>query len=117
MSLKYVFANNIKKLRAQSGLSQKEAAEKLGLTGSYLGYLERGERNPGIDIIEKTSKLFNVKPYTLLTDPSVDPYPILKNNLDKIISYGPNHQQFIIDILEAYIKLTEKNFTIQDQSK
>lgn len=54
MSLKNIVANNIKKLRIQSGLSQKEAAERLGLTGSFLGYLERGERNPGINRVFDT---------------------------------------------------------------
>ncbi len=110
MLLKKIVAKNIKNLRLQSGLTQKEAAQKLGLTGSYLGYLERGERAPGIDIIEKIAQLYCVEPYTLLTDPETDHYPQLKSKLDRISSFGSAHQQFIAATLDAYIKMLEKNF-------
>ncbi len=110
MSLKKIVANNLKNLRMQNGLSRKEAAEKLNLTSSYLSYLERGERTPGINIIEKIAQLYNVEPYILLTDPETDYYPYFKSKLERISSFGHIHKQFIMLVLDAYIMALDNGF-------
>lgn len=42
------FGNRIKELRRAKGLSQEELAFKAGLHRTYLGGIERGERNPSL---------------------------------------------------------------------
>lgn len=45
MDINNVFAENIKKLRQEQGLSQEALADKAGLHRTYIGAVERCERN------------------------------------------------------------------------
>jgi transcriptional regulator with XRE-family HTH domain len=45
----------IKRMRAQKGLSQEALATACGLHRTYVGGIERGERNVSIDNIERIS--------------------------------------------------------------
>ena len=53
MKLKKIFSNNIRKYRIKQNLSQEELAEKAGLHRTYIGSVERGERNITINVMEK----------------------------------------------------------------
>lgn len=48
-----IFAQNLKELRAKANLSQEELADLAGLHRTYIGSVERGERNISIDNIER----------------------------------------------------------------
>lgn len=64
------FSSNLKKLRAQMGLSQKILAERLGVTKSMVSYYESQERNPSPDVLIRCSRIFHVSAdYLLGLDP------------------------------------------------
>jgi transcriptional regulator with XRE-family HTH domain len=46
-------AANLRAARAQLGISQERLAELAGLHRTYVGGIERGERNVSVDNIEK----------------------------------------------------------------
>lgn len=48
---KQKLGNNIKQLRLDLGLSQEQLAEKANLHRTYIGAVERGERNISLDNI------------------------------------------------------------------
>ncbi len=62
-----VLARNLRQLRKIRGLSQEELASIAGLHRTYIGSVERCERNISIDIIEKLARAFTVAPARLLT--------------------------------------------------
>lgn len=45
--------NNIRALRKAKGLSQEQLALRADINASYLGQVERGEKNPTIDVLNK----------------------------------------------------------------
>jgi transcriptional regulator with XRE-family HTH domain len=59
-------AKNIRLIRNNLGLSQEELAEQAGLHRTYIGSIERAERNVSIDNIEKIARALKVQPHELL---------------------------------------------------
>ena len=66
MDLLTRFAGNVKRLRAKKKLSQKALADKVGISVSYVSMLERGQRSPPLETIEKMAKALSVSPAQLL---------------------------------------------------
>ena len=54
------FENKIKELRIESGMTQKQLAERLGVAKSVVSYYEHGERFPSYDVLIKLSQIFHV---------------------------------------------------------
>jgi transcriptional regulator with XRE-family HTH domain len=54
-------AGNIRRIRKQKNLSQEELAFKAGINRAYVGYIERGERNPSLDILNKLARALKVR--------------------------------------------------------
>ena len=57
--------NRIKELRLQKKLSQKELADKVGLSNQSISFYENGKREPKIEAWQKLAQFFNV-PITYL---------------------------------------------------
>jgi len=55
-----VFANRLKALRIENKLSQKELADKLGITAQSLSLYEKAERTINLDLLVKISDFFGV---------------------------------------------------------
>jgi transcriptional regulator with XRE-family HTH domain len=66
MDLVTRFAGNVRKLRSKKKLSQKTLADKIGISVSYVSMLERGQRSPPLDMLEKVAKALGVTPVSLL---------------------------------------------------
>lgn len=55
------FGRRVRELRIQKGItSQMALANKAGLDRTYVGGIERGERNPSLKNIEKIAKTFGL---------------------------------------------------------
>ena len=54
------FGEKLKGLRMDSGMSQKQLAEKLGVTKSVISYYELSERTPSPDVLVKIAGVFQV---------------------------------------------------------
>ena len=65
-SLRAVFAANLRRHRVRRGLSQEALAELTGLHRTYIGSVERGERNISIDNIERIARALGVTAADLL---------------------------------------------------
>jgi transcriptional regulator with XRE-family HTH domain len=61
-----VFASRLRKIRQVKGLSQEELADRAGLHRTYVGSVERGERNISIDNIECLAKALEIDIIELL---------------------------------------------------
>ena len=57
---------NVRRLREALGISQEELADRAGLHRTYIGGIERGERNLGLINLVKLAHALGVKPSELL---------------------------------------------------
>lgn len=51
---------NLKQLRLKNRLTQKQVADKVGVTTEYISQLERGIKNPSDNIKKQLVNLYNV---------------------------------------------------------
>ena len=60
MTIKQVFAQNLKDLRKKTGISQRTLAKKLGIQPTAVSAYERGEKLPTVEKIIKIADFFDV---------------------------------------------------------
>jgi len=64
--LRRAFGSRLRALREAKGLSQEALAYECGLHRTYVGSIERGERNPGLENIVRLARALGVSSATLL---------------------------------------------------
>lgn len=62
------FCNNLKCVRKQLGLTQKQVAEKLGVVESCYANWEQGRTEPNVEMLRCLGKLFDVSIDDLIND-------------------------------------------------
>jgi transcriptional regulator with XRE-family HTH domain len=55
MKLRAVVARNVRVLRKQKGFTQEELADVACINRNYVGQIEREEKSPTVDVLEKLS--------------------------------------------------------------
>ena len=60
------FGKKLKDLRKQSGMTQQQLADKLGITKSVVSYYELSERTPSPDVLKDLALIFRVSADYLL---------------------------------------------------
>ncbi len=65
-SARLIFAGNLRRLRKLQGISQEKLAELADLHRTYIGSVERGERNITIDNMERLARALGVTIQALL---------------------------------------------------
>lgn len=66
--VKTIFGRRVRALRKRVGLSQEQLALKCGLDRTYIGGVERGERNISIVNIEKIARAMDRSPRDLFEE-------------------------------------------------
>ena len=86
----------LKSLRKQYGLSQREAASRLGISTSVISAYENGERTPSIENLLALSYLYKCSTDYLLGKESEPPKIIL--NTDKL---SQKQLQILSDLIDT----------------
>lgn len=60
-----LFGARVRYLRLRIGLSQEELADRCGLDRTYIGGIERGERNPSLKNLLRLAQALEVTPASL----------------------------------------------------
>ncbi|MEQ8433787.1 MAG: helix-turn-helix transcriptional regulator [Oceanicaulis sp.] len=66
--------NRIPVLRAERGISRKALADAIGVNYQTIGYLERGDYNPSLELALRLSEHFSVPVEQIF---SLEPFPSL----------------------------------------
>jgi transcriptional regulator with XRE-family HTH domain len=67
--LQRAVGRNLRRIRKERGYSQEKFAEVIGLHRTYVGGLERGERNLTLKAVERIAHSVDVDVLSLLSDP------------------------------------------------
>ena len=65
MSLKIRFGKNLRAVRLSRGWTQEQLAEKVNVSLNFLNMIERGERAPSFDNLERLAKVLRVPVHEL----------------------------------------------------
>jgi transcriptional regulator with XRE-family HTH domain len=65
--LQRIVGANLRRYRDDKDLSQEAFAEVLGWHRTYVGALERGERNLSLQAVERIAARLKIEPHRLLT--------------------------------------------------
>ncbi len=69
-TIRRLFGQRVRELRLSKGLSQEELAFQAGMHRTYLGGIERGDRNPSLENIAAIAKALDVTLSELFLFPS-----------------------------------------------
>ena len=70
--------NRIALLRAEAGVSRRELADAVGVHYQTIGYLERGEYNPSLELALRIAAFFEVPVDAVF---SLQPFPRITDQL------------------------------------
>lgn len=57
----YRLGRTIRKVRRQKGITQEQLAETVGVSTTWIGYIETGYRRPNLKMIYKIARALGVK--------------------------------------------------------
>lgn len=100
-SLRATLAENIKTFRKETGFSQEELAEQCGLHRTYIGSVERHERNVTLSTLEVLSETLGITVPELLTNRESQP-----DNSHKKESNVSVTENEICELVDALRRLT-----------
>lgn len=69
-NLQRIVGRNLREYRRGRGYSQEDFADVLGCHRTYMGALERGERNLSLQSVERIAELLQLDPLDLLRPPA-----------------------------------------------
>jgi transcriptional regulator with XRE-family HTH domain len=98
-----LFGKKVRAVREAANMSREFAAEKAGITVSYLGEVERGEKWPSLEIIRAIATALNTPLSTFLEFEAQEiDSAILRARLDRILdNRTTEQQQLALRILRA----------------
>lgn len=106
-NIRDIVGKNIRFFRRARGITQEMLAEKADISGSYVGYLERGEKLPSLELLAKIAAILQVEPAVLLANETNQE---LKNLMSILAGKGPGPVKFLNAVAIAYFKSLENHF-------
>ena len=95
---------NIRKRRDEIGITQETLAERVGLSTSYMGAIERGEKLPKLTVFIRITNALEISADRLLSGVLAVGNEIVASDLSKRIAHLPgSEQRRILNVVQAMI--------------
>ena len=99
----------IRQFREAKGWRQEDFAEKVGLSVTYTGMSERGEKVPKLETFITIANVLNVSADLLLADVLTTGYNVKSSEItDEIATLSPAERDRIYSVVNAMIKFEKK---------
>lgn len=66
MRMAEIFGENVRRVRLERGMTLESLATEAGLAYSYMGGIERGQKNPTLDVVERIAGVLETDAIFLL---------------------------------------------------
>ena len=103
------FADNLKRLRTEKGISQEDMAKKIKVHAGHLSRYERGLSAPSIEVVEKMARILDVSIDELVfgavnerMEKNISDRELL-SMFQKIQSLEQQQQNTVKDFISAYL--------------
>ena len=63
-----VIGRHIRRIRRDHAMTQQALAKRIGVNASFIGPLEKGQKSPSLQTIERLSEVFSVPTFTFFID-------------------------------------------------
>ena len=73
MESRRLIAHNLKRIRLSRRISQEALALEAGVDRTYVSGLERGVRNPSVELLDRLAKKLSIKTAELFSEPTREP--------------------------------------------
>jgi len=100
-----IIGDRLRAYRTRTGLSQEEVAEKAGVHPTYVGQLERGEKNATLESVEKVARALNL-PFEVLFEAIIEgdaDNAVARECYELITTRPAKEQQAILDMIKKAI--------------
>jgi transcriptional regulator with XRE-family HTH domain len=103
---KTLLGRRIRYFRNQRGMTQEELGPTAELSAKYLGSIERGEKNPSMDNLEKIARALKVELSELFTfEQETDNSRELKRKIDEMLKDASKKEFGIVyRVIKAVLK-------------
>ena len=99
----------IRKCREAKGWRQEDFAEKIGLSVTYTGMIERGEKVPKLETFITIANVLGVSADLLLADVLSTGYHIKSSEMtEEIASLSPVERDRVYNVVNAMIRFEKK---------
>jgi len=106
-----LIGDRIREFRKKKGLSQEELAHRANLNTAHLGQIERGEKSPTLDSIEKIAIALDITLEELFRFKSA-PNSVKETYIDKIYGYlkclSQDEQKDVLSTIKVLMKWRNK---------
>lgn len=92
--------DTLRMLRKKRGLSQQDVAEKSNISRTYISQIERGDRNPSIDILESIGTGLSI-PFPIISFLSLDINSIPESRREDYLKIEPTIMRMLDEFLFA----------------
>jgi len=101
---------NIQRMRASHGWNKTKLAEMAGVDPSYISRIEKGNRNIGLESLDKVATAFGIHTHELLQHGRIDELT-LREKVSEINSLPTMKKMVVEQLIDAFIreKQMEKN--------
>jgi len=115
-NIRQLVGKNVRRYREARNLTQEMLADMVDVSGSYIGYIERGQQSPSLKLLEKISVALEVHPDNLLENPEVisEEERELKKLELLLTNKGPAVIRFMQETATAYFKSLKSYHMFQD---
>lgn len=109
MNNNFNIGERIRELRNQKGFSQEQLALSANITTTYLGMLERNQKNPTVKIIERICTSLNISLLDFFSDAApVEPIDTLSEQiLCQLNNRTDEEKQLILQTIKNILKLRD----------